>query len=82
MKSISRCCFGVVAAAAVLAHSLVFLGFCCYGPTAVAAASEGSKLAEGSAKYVLVAGPPRMGTTWLFNAVRVLVRYHDPNVIR
>jgi len=31
--------------------------------------------------YVLVAGPPRMGTTWLFNAVRLLVRYHDPNVI-
>lgn len=31
--------------------------------------------------YVLVAGPPRMGTTWLFNAVRLLVRHTDPNVI-
>ena len=32
-------------------------------------------------RYVLVAAPPRMGTTWLFNAVRILVRYHDPNMI-
>lgn len=31
--------------------------------------------------YILVSAPPRMGTTWLFNAVRILVRYHDPNVI-
>ena len=32
-------------------------------------------------KFVLVAAPPRMGTTWLFNAARILVRYYDPNVI-
>jgi hypothetical protein len=32
-------------------------------------------------RYVLVAGPARTGTTWLFNAVRLLVRHHDPNVI-
>ena len=47
---------------------------------AVPAAPQRSSGASGPI-HVLVAAPPRMGTTWLFNAVRILVRYHDPNMI-
>ena len=48
---------------------------------ATLAQASGAPRPENDPRYVLVAGPPRAGTTWLFNAARLLVRYHDPNVI-